>query len=153
LQEWALLGGTYFLLTPYPKPKIFDVNSLAIMLKRLAGGAVALKSGSAKNAESDFNRILDIDSNHPKPLHLRGIAPLMQGENNGAWGYFNRAIGIDPAYRAAYYSRAILPTSTKQCFKAAEHMNMIDQDDIMHVKLLSAKIIDGILINFASKIF
>ena len=36
-------------------------------------GSVYLKMSKTKNAIDDFNRVLEIDSNHPKAYHLRGL--------------------------------------------------------------------------------
>ena len=51
----------------------------------------------------------------------------MEGDNDEALNDFNRAIGIDPKYGAAYYSRSILLTKKGQDTEAAEDMKMVTQ--------------------------
>ena len=91
----------------------------------LARGSVYLKMGNAENAINDFNRALDIDPNHQKAFHLRGLAREMAGDNDEALKDFNKAIDIDPEYGAAYYSRATLLTKMGQEDLAAEDMKMV----------------------------
>ncbi len=94
-------------------------------LALLARGSVYLKLGNTENAIGDFNRTLQIDSNHPKAYHLRGLAREMAGDDDEALKDLNKAIDIDSEYGAAYYSRATLLTKMGQEDSALEDMKMV----------------------------
>jgi tetratricopeptide (TPR) repeat protein len=94
-------------------------------LALLARGSVFLKMKHLQNALKDFNRAIEIDSNHSKAYHLRGLAREMSGDDDEALKDFNQAIDIDPNYGAAYYSRATLLTKMGQDELAAEDMKMV----------------------------
>jgi Tfp pilus assembly protein PilF len=91
----------------------------------LARGSVYLKMKNSQNAISDFNRAIQLDSNHPKAYHLRGLAREMAGENDEALSDISKAISIDPEYGAAYFSRASLLTKMGQEDAASEDMKMV----------------------------
>ena len=94
-------------------------------LALLARGSVYLKMGNVENAIADFNRTIEIDSNHSKAYHLRGLAREMAGDDGEALEDFNKAIHIDPEYGAAFYSRATLLTKMGQEDLAAEDMQIV----------------------------
>lgn len=94
-------------------------------LARLARGSVYLKMGNTENAITDFSQAIELDADHPKAYHLRGLAREMTGENEEALKDFDKAIEIDPEYGAAYYSRATLLTKMGQEDAAAEDMQMV----------------------------
>ena len=96
-------------------------------LALLARGTVYLKMGNAQNAKTDFSRVLEIDGNHPKAHHLRGLAKEMEGDDNEALNDFNHAVDLDPEYGAAYCSRATLLTKTGREAEAAKDMKMFAQ--------------------------
>jgi len=96
-------------------------------LALLARGSVYLKMGNSENAIGDFNRTLQIESNHPKAYHLRGLAREMAGDDDEALKDFNQAIGLDSEYGAAYFSRATLLTKMGQEELALEDMKIVSQ--------------------------
>lgn len=61
-----------------------------------------------------YTKFIPIDVNHPKAVHLRGLAHEMARDADEALQDFNRAIDIDPGYGAAFYSRASLFTKMGQ---------------------------------------
>ncbi len=94
-------------------------------LARLARGSVYLKMGHTENAAGDFSKAIELNPNHPKAYHLRGLAREMADENEHALADFGKAIDIDPDYGAAYYSRATLLTKMGREDDAAEDMKMV----------------------------
>ncbi len=91
----------------------------------LARGSVYLKMGNTESAIIDFSKAIELNSNHPKAYHLRGLAREMAGANDEALMDFDKAIDIDPEYGAAYYSRATLLTKLGREDDAAEDMKMV----------------------------
>ncbi len=91
----------------------------------LARGSVFLKMGNTANAVSDFSKAIEIDSNHPKAYHLRGLARELDGDDESALSDFDKAIEIDPDYGAAFYSRATLLTKMGREDAASEDMKMV----------------------------
>ena len=55
-----------------------------------------------------FDHATELDPDHPKPYHLRGLARIGQGHHEDALKDFGTAIHLDPDYGPAYYSRATL---------------------------------------------
>ena len=91
----------------------------------LARGSVYLKMDNTENAIRDFSRAIELNPNHPKAYHLRGLARKMAGENDQALADLGKAIEIDSEYGAAYYSRATLLTKLGREDDAAEDMKMV----------------------------
>jgi tetratricopeptide (TPR) repeat protein len=94
-------------------------------LALLARGSVYLKMDNTENAIRDFSKAIELNPNHPKAYHLRGLAREMAGENDQALADFGKAIDIDPEYGAAFYSRATLLTKMDREDDAAEDMKMV----------------------------
>jgi tetratricopeptide (TPR) repeat protein len=91
----------------------------------LARGSVYLKMENTETAIRDFSKAIELNPNHPKAYHLRGLAREMAGENDEALVDFGKAIDIDPEYGAAYYSRATILTKMSREDDAARDMQMV----------------------------
>ena len=94
-------------------------------LALLARGSVYLKMENTETAIGDFSKAIELNPNHPKAYHLRGLAREMAGENEEALADFGKAIEIDPEYGAAYYSRATLLTKMGREDDAVMDMQMV----------------------------
>ena len=84
-----------------------------------------MKMDKNKVAIADFDQAIELDPDHPKPYHLRGLARVEIGDHEGALKDFGNAIDLDPDYGPAYYSRAALQIELGREDLATDDIQMV----------------------------
>jgi tetratricopeptide (TPR) repeat protein len=81
--------------------------------------------GKLEESIEDFDHAVELEPNHPKAYHLRGLAQVELGDHEGALIDFRNAIDLDPDYFPAYYSRAILQLELGREDLATDDIQMV----------------------------
>ena len=76
-------------------------------------GIKARKKENYKEAISEFNKALDLNSNYKDALFQRAYTKEKLDKNNEAILDLDKAIELDPEYKIAYYNRGILKKKIK----------------------------------------
>ncbi len=71
-------------------------------------GIIAMKQGSAEQAEAHFQQVLEHQENNLHALNYLGVLSREAGEFDAAEGYYRRALDVDANYLPALRNLAIL---------------------------------------------